>query len=256
MKRLFFYCLLVLISASCSGLTNKPEIIDESFDPEQEELYAQCAELEGLGDLIIGETTYRQAIRSKIYDDSLRSLVENNFYNGHWGVAEHNQADWLEKYGTKIKQVPDMLLRPKIGEIELSDFNLAFYNDKLAAIFYRVERGNLHQHYIEKYGNGRGSFYSFHLDNEPCRNRDRLKSTTTTKEERTWENVNVKLEYHFNYHFEMGPDIDPTHNYQSDGWYLLSSKPLYPLFIEELSRQKEVYEKQQSDRNKKALNQF
>lgn len=248
------------MSFSCTGLMNKPEIINETFDPKQEELYEQCAELKGIGDLVIGETTYRQAIRSKIYDDSFRSLLGNNFYNGYWGVAkqgaEHDQARWLVNNCSKIKQVPDMLLKTKIGEIELRDLDLAFYNDRLAAIYFRVESGNLHQHYIEKYGNGKGSFYSYHLDNEPCRNRDKLKSTTTTKEERVWENENVKLEYHFNYHFEMGPNIDHTRNYQDDAWYLLSSKTLYPLFVEELSKQKEDYNKRQSDRNKEALNLF
>ena len=260
MKRVFFYCLLLTALLSCTNAGNQPKIVDETFAPTQEELYQQCAELKGIGDFVIGETTFQQATRSKIYDSFYAFRLNNNFYNGYWGVAneggKYEVSTWIEKQGALIKHLPCPSLSIKIGELELTAFDLAFYNNKLAAIYFKTDSEDLHKHYIDKYGNGRGSYYSYHLDNEPCEDRDKLESTSTKKEERVWENENVKLEYHMNYHFEMGPNIETLRTFQDDSWYLLSSKSLYPQFLEELKKQKDAYRNKQEEKEKESLNQF
>ena len=260
MRKVFYYCLFLTALLSCTNAGNQPKIVDESFAPTQEDLYRQCAELKGIGDFVINKTTFQQAIRSNIYKNTYSILLRNNFYNGHWGVANRGEkydlSVWIEKNGPKLKHLPCPSISIEIGQMMFDAFDLAFYDNKLAAIFFKTNNESLHEHYIEKYGTGRGSFYSYHLDNEPCKDRDKLQSTTTTKEERIWENEDVTLEYHSDYHFEMGPNIDSIRTYYDDSWYLLSSKTLYPKFLEELKSLQDKYQIQKSEKEKEALNQF
>ena len=243
---------------------NQPTIVDQQFSPEQEELYTQCAGLKGIGEFVIGVTTYKQALNSKVYKGS---YIFDNFYNGYWGVAHgigyvqngSDKSDWIEKHSPTIKQIATPIGGVKIGEIQLDDFDLAFYNNKLAAIYFKDEKGSLHEHYLNKYGEGRGTYYSYHLDNEPCRNRDRLYSKTVIKESRVWENEKVELTYHYDYHFEMGPNIsdrEQLYSFVDNSWYILTSKTLYPKFLAELKKQGEAYDQHQQAKNKEGLNQF
>ena len=254
MKRvLFFFCLCLLSITSC---TNPPEVINQTFAPEQEDLYTQCSGLKGIGEFVIGETSYKQALNSKYYRDS---YVFNNFYNGHWGVHSHDLSDWIEKRAPIIKQITTPIDDVKIGQIKLTTFDLAFYNNKLAAIYFKDESGELHEHYIKKYGEGRGTYYSYHQDNEPCNNRDRLIVIDTRKENRVWENEKVELTYSHDYHFEMGPNISEKqriNSYYDNSWYLITSKTLYPKFLEELNKQKAAYDKHRQSEDKESLNQF
>lgn len=253
------FALLALLSCA-----NEPVVVNQTFAPEQQELFAQCTELKGVGDFIIGQTTYTQALRSKIYGDS---YVFDNFYNGYWGIAHgvgyvpngHDKSHWIEKHAPIIKQIATPIGGVKIGQIQLTTFDLAFYNNILAAIYFEDEKGQLHEHYIEKYGDGRGTYYSYYQDNEPCNNRDRLFMTETRKENRVWENEKVELTYSYDYHFEMGPNISERqrlNSYVNDSWYLITSKSLYPKFLEELNKQKAAYDKHKQGEEKESLNQF
>lgn len=258
MKKYYLYLALFSLIVSCSTQGNKPEIIEKTFAPEQSTLYSECAELKGISDFIIGETTFKQAIRSKVYSNSYGLLLDNNFYNGYWGMAKtgekYEKATWIEKNASSLKHLPCPSTSIKIGQLEFDSFDLAFYNDRLAAIFFKSDDEELHDHYIEKYGDGRGSYYYYHLDNEPCEDRDKLKSHTITKEERTWENEDIKLEYFLDSYFEMSPEIETR--YKNDSWYLLSSKSLYPLFLEELNRLKSEYDKLEKNQEQETLSQF
>ena len=86
MKQIPFCLLLVLAVISCSVQADKPEIIDESYDPTDEELFAACADLQGVGQFIIGKTTFKNALNDKDYKNSSSSFDrKSNLYNGHWG---------------------------------------------------------------------------------------------------------------------------------------------------------------------------
>lgn len=260
-NKAFVISALLLVSTSC---VNKPIVVNQSFEPEQQELFAQCSELKGIGDFIIGRTTYKQALRSKIYGDS---YVFDDFYNGYWGIAHgvgyvpngHDKSYWIEKHAPSIKQIGTQIGGVKIGQIQLTDFDLAFYNNKLAAIYFKDEKGLLHEHYIKKYGDGRGAYYSYHLDNEPCKNRHNLFSTTTIKENRVWENNEIELTYFYDYHFEMGPKVNDKkmiNTYVDDSWYLMTSKTLYPKFLEELDKQIAAYDTHKQGEDQECLNLF
>ena len=57
----------------------------------------------------------------------------------------------------------------------------------------------------------------------------------------------------------MGPNIkekEMIDTYVDDAWYLLTSKALYPKFLEELDKQKAAYDKQKQSEDKESLNQF
>ena len=260
MKRIFFYLLLAIVAVSCTGTPNKPTVIDETYNPTQEELYAHCTELKGVGDFIIGETTYKQAIHSKIYEGLLGYSVRNNFYNGYWGVAKQgaklDKANWIEEQTSIIKQVPCPSLHLKIGQIEFHSFDLAFYDDKLAAIFFKTDNPDLHKHYIEKYGDGKGSYYWYLFNNAPCKNPNQFREIETVKEERSWENENVRLEFHHDEHHEIRPNIETLTSYQNNSWYLLTSKSLFPQFIEELNKQNDAFERHLTEKNQEVLDQF
>ena len=229
-------------------------------------MYSQCSGLKGIGEFVIGVTTYNQVIHSEQYR---YSYIYNNLYNGYWGVGNDSgrfsvsegfeASTWIENHSSVLKQIATPIGGVKIGEIQLSVFDLAFYNNRLAAIYFKDEKGTLHEHYLKKYGDGRGTYNSYHLDNEPCKNRDKLFSKTKINEYRVWENQKVELTYKYDYYFEMGPHI--SHNqmvnsFEDNSWYLIASKSLYPKFLEELEKQKQAYIKDKSSKNQDSLNQF
>lgn len=258
MKRIVFL-ISALIVSSCA-LNNAPVVIDENYSPSTDSLYAQCADLKGVGDFIIGKTTFSQVLRSPYYKHVSKLMMHNNLYNGYWGCAnkheKYEKSSWLEENAKHIKQFPHPELEFKMGELKFDDFDLAFLNDTLVAIYYVSESETIHEHYIDKYGTGVGSYYSYHLDNEPCKDRSKLKVTDTKKEERVWENESVKLQYHLSYHFEMGPDISSSRTFYDDSWYLLTSKKRYPVFLEELEKMGKQYDDLQKEENENVLNQL
>ena len=259
MKRFFLSFTLILIICSCTNVKT-PEIIDETFAPQEDSLFIQCSELKGVGEFIIGKTTFSQVMRSKLYKDAIGLQMHNNWYNGHWGVAKKSgkieKSSWIEKNAKAIKQFPNPGTSFKMGDLEFSHFDLAFLNDTLVAIYYITDSYKIHEHYIEKYGNGRGTYYYYRADNEPCKDRDKLVVTENKKEERIWENENVKLEYHLSYHFEMGPNISSARTYYNDSWYLLSSKKRYPVFLEEYNKYSSKYDALQEKNNTDIMNQL
>lgn len=257
MKRIIKYFALSLIICSCTN-AKQPVIINETYDPQDDSLFLQCSDLKGVGDFIIGRTTFSQVMRSKYYQNAFSLQMHNNFYNGYWGVANKggkmDKASWLEKKAKSIKQFPNPGISFKMGDLEFDHFDLAFLNDTLVAIYFKTDSEKIHDHYIEKYGNGRGTYYSYHLDNEPCEDRSQLVVTEDKEEERTWENTDVRLEYHLSYHFEMGPDVSSVDSYYNNSWYLLTSKTRYPVFVDEYEKSITKYDEMQAQSNTDILN--
>ena len=259
MKRILQFIALSLIIYSCAN-GNRPVIINETYTPQDDSLFLQCSDLKGVGDFIIGKTTFSQVMHSKYYKNALGLEMHNNFYNGHWGVAnkggKYEKSSWIEKNAKVIKQFPNPGVGFKMGDLEFDNFDLAFLNDTLVAIYFKTDSYKIYNHYLEKYGNGRGTLYSYHIDNEPCKDRSKLVVSEDKKEERTWENTDVKLEYHLSYHFEMGPNVSSVRTYYNESWYLLSSKTHYPVFIEKYEEYCTKYDTMQSESNSDILNQL
>ena len=185
---------------------------------------------------------------------------DNNLFNGHWGSdffhsSDIDKSNWMEKQSkNEIRQIVPQNLGYSIGDIEFDDFDMAFLNDTLVAIYFKPERefaSDILKHFKDKFGTGRGTFYSFHLDNEPCKNRDLLKSETTTKEHLVWENDKIALQYDNDEHFKMGPDIKiESYNAMS---YLVYSKDRYPVFEEKLKALATAYDNLKADEKSATL---
>lgn len=62
------YTLVTIISIVifCSCTNNAPQIVNESYSPDPDSLFIQCKQLSGIGDLIIGKTTFSQAQKKRI----------------------------------------------------------------------------------------------------------------------------------------------------------------------------------------------
>ena len=252
MKRIIFLISTIIV-CSCE---NSPVVIDEKFAPSIDSLYAQCADLKGVGEFIIGKTTFSEAQSSSYYDDFSGQIMSNNLFRGHWGNTNFEKSSWLEKNAKHIKQLPSPLLGIRIGELKFDDFCLAFLNDTLVAIYYESDSDVIHKHYIDKYGTGVGSFYTYHLDNEPCKDRSKLKVIDKKEEDRVWENETVKLQYHLCDHHEMGPNFSISRTSYKESWYLLTSKKFYPVFLEELEKIGKQYDDLKNKENENALNQL
>ena len=251
MRTKFSYFLCLLSFCGC-GSFKSPEITDKTFNPPTDSLYLSCADLKGLSQYEVGKTTLKQLKKDKDYLNSntfelLRD--DNNLFNGHWGSnyfhsTDYDKFQWMEKQSkNKIRQVVPQSLGYSIDDIEFDDFDMAFLNDTLVAIYFTPKdkfANEILQHFKDKFGTGKGTYYSYHLDNEPCKDRDLLMSETTTKEHLIWENADVALQYDNEEHFKMGPNIKTEfYHFMS---YLVYSKDRYPVFEEKLKELATAYD--------------
>ncbi len=269
MKKIY-YTLLVVVAVSCgSDTTVKPTVVDEVFEPTDSDLYESCAELQGVGQFIIGKTTFKQVLADKEFKKVASSYYErqSNIYNGHWGsdfwkgknpelvLPGSSKAKWMEtKAGKKLKQLPSSPFTGlSIGDLKFDPFDMAFLNDTLVAIFFYPEdiiEDEVLSHYKEKYGNGRGKFYSYDLTTSD--KNSNLTVNKTLDEKRSWENENVALVYEKHEYFHMEPNREPIGNFKHS--MMIYSKKRYPVFEELLLSLSADYDKQALDSKNQTLN--
>ena len=257
--------LLVLAIMSCNVQVDKPEIIDESYDPTDEELFAACADLQGVGQFIIGKTTFKNALNDKDFKNSSSSFDrESNLYNGHWGhdfwktknddiSSSSEKEKWITKEAKgRIKQLKPQFSGIKIGDLEFDKFDMAFLNDTLVAIFFYPEdkiENDIIDHYKEKYGDGKGHYKYYY---SRVQIGDDINVTTTTDEKRTWANEKIALDYVNKEYFHMEPGSKSTGNYEHT--LLIYSKNRYPLFEELLMSLSKQYDENLQKSKSKTLN--
>ena len=249
------YTLVTIISIVifCSCTNNAPQIVNELYSPDPDSLFIQCKQLSGIGDLIIGKTTFSQAQKNELLKDIDSFNKDNNLYSGYWGEADkggaYDKACWLEKNAKDIKQISTPIIpKVKIGDIELDCFDLAFLNGTLVAIYFETDSPKIRNHYIEKYGNGRGNYHSFHRNNQSKNN---LNALEDIDENRIWENETVCLEYNHKKHSEI--ISNKTYNYYSESWYLITDKCRYNDFTEKLAIWEKEYDTMIANQNAQKL---
>ena len=249
MKRILFI-LFVITLAACNSIGTKPTITDEAFNPSIDSLYAQCQELKGLGNLQIGKTTLRQVKRDKgiTMPEFMRSP---SFINGHWGISalsNYELGEYLDKKATSIKQfqISDCIHKYKIGEIEIEDVCLAFYRDTLVAISFDCT-GDILNHYIEKYGNGKGNKYTYSFVKGKY-GTPNFTFESKHIENRTWANERVTMEY--KYHWEQRTAPNERDRILSSESCIISSNSRYDLFLSTLEKYKAQYREEQSAKKK------
>ena len=267
MKRVLLILSTILWVQACNVQTEKPEVIDEEYEPSDEELFKACSDLKGINQFIIGKTTFRQVLSDKDYRAGTTSYDrESNFFNGHWGndfwkskydevATWFKKAEWINKQSKgKIKQLYIPVTGLKVGGLKFERFDMAFLNDTLVAIWFYPENAieeEVISHYKEKYGDGRG-YYKYYNSSSHVKNDIKsLTVTTTTDEKRTWANETVALDYVNNEYFHVEPGQGPTGNYTHS--MLIYSKNRFPIFETTLKDLAEKYDSIQQESKKSSL---
>ena len=244
MKRILLILSVALVTA-CS----QPEIRNEVFEPTLDSLYVQCKDLKGLGSLHIGKTTLRQVQKDK--GITLHEYFRKpSFVGGYWGESAYDRGwgTYLDKKTTKIKQfkITDINSKYKIGELEIEDVCLAFYNDTLVAISFDCT-GEMLKHYISKYGAGKGSNYEYTYRKGEYGNSNFVFEYKHI-ENRLWANEYVSMEYKT--HWEQRTAPKEKHKSYSTKSCVISSNSRYADFLRVLEDYKTQYKNEQDAKKK------
>ena len=265
MKRLLYITLAALTLWACNVEAEKPEVIDQTFDPTDEELFEACADLQGIGQFVIGKTTFKQALNDKDYRGATSEFDRRtNLYNGHWGNSfwkglddnisnSYDKAKWIEKEcKNELKQLCIGISGMKVGDLKFDKFDMAFLNDTLVAIWFYPEddiEEDIIDHYKEKYGDGRGH-YKYTCSR--IKVGDDLTATETTDEARTWANEKVALDYKKDHYFHTEPGSKPVGYYEDS--MIIYSSGRYPVFEQRLKDLAKQYDDNRNKDKKDALN--
>lgn len=215
------------------------DLVDEQYTPTDEELFLTCADLKGVGKFIIGSSTFKQIVNDP--ELKKRHYLKSNLISGYWGFGynKHKHSDWIDKIAGKTVKQLHFSSNVHIGDLEFSEFDMAFLNDTLVAIkfwpFYSCENAVIN-HYKEKYGNGRGRYYSkekrlYNLGGK-CRYYECEKY-----DERVWENETVALKYKFS---DKGKVVGDKVQYsEQNSSLLIYSKTRYEAFEQERDKIKQ-----------------
>lgn len=264
MKRLLYFLLAALTLQACNVEADKPEVIDQTFDPTDEELYAACADLQGIGQFVIGKTTFKQVLNDKDYKKATSEFDRRtNLYNGHWGndywkgpddniSNSYEKAKWIEKESkNQLKQLYISIGGINVGDLKFEKFDMAFLNDTLVAIWYYPDgdiEDEVIEHYKEKYGDGRGHYKYTH---SRIKVGDDLTATETTDEARTWANENVAIDYVKDHYFHTEPGSKPVGYYKDE--LLMYSRKRYPVFDQTLKGLAKQYDDNRNKDKKGAI---
>ena len=210
-------------------------------------LYKKCSNLNGLGNLIIDETTYQQLLETA----EIWSLGYYGF-GEYWAVENHELHRFLRDKCKNIRRVtlklsdqPNIVDNLGIGSVEC-----VFLRDTLVGISlddegYRAAKNMI----IEKYGNGRGYYKSFEsLEKAFDWERPIYETVMNEHEERIWENEKVLFERHYHkgkiLRFLKGTPNPRIIQKEC----IITSKKRYEEFLSILNEAKETYEKNSNNK--------
>lgn len=274
MKKALLFLIPFIAFCSCKE-TVKPVVSSEKieyFNTPKDSLYTLCKDLKGLDKLVIGKTTFSQFKRT--YNEHLRRyryVFNNNEFDKEWGGGLwaingeniYDKRDWFDANVKNIK-VLNTSFPYMVGDLQLSYVNVAFLNDTLVAVYFRLSdsdnrEGVLYDHYLEKYGRGCGMLYYNKYDTIiNRRGYDENRQIEEKKEERTWENEKVRLHFNMTYYYEDNPAIplmNDNYTIKRDYWYLITSKQRYPVFQKEYKKYSDQFDakaqRQKDERDKK-----
>ena len=264
MDRISVLFLILTVVISCNVQVNKPVIVDEKYEPTDEELFAACADLQGVGQFVIGKTRFKTVINDKDFRSCSDSFErKSNLYNGHWGFecwrsirddisTSLKKARWIEEESKeRVKQLRPGYGGIQIGDLKFETFDMAFLNDTLIAIFFYPEREierEVINHLENKYGKGRG-YYKYY--DSSIKVGDAMKVTTTKDEKHTWANETVALDYVNESSFHVEPGKQPS-SYSKHS-LLIYDKSRLPFFEEQLKSLAKQYDEIKQESTNKSL---
>ena len=259
MGRASLFMLFVLFVFACNS---QPITIDESYNPSQEELFKACIDLKGIGQYVIGKSTFSSVTKDKEFrSQNPYDYNKSNLYNGHWGnsfwrnpfgkVDEIEQARYIEKETKgRVKQL-DNMFGFKVGELEFEHFDMAFLNDTLIAIWYfPKDETTVVGHYLNKYGNGRGKKY--HYETRTKGLDGKVYGTIRHDEVHLWENETIALEYTKTEDYRHLPN--QKIHYDGKNTMLLFSKSRYPVYEQLLKEYAKSFEDLKKSETEGVLN--
>lgn len=225
MHKLFTLIAVVAVFVSCNS--SRHDFVNESYSEPEDSLIVRCSSLKGLGPLVIGNTTL-----SDISPSKLNYLYKNEgFYSSHWLSSDSELASAIDDV-TIIDCIE--LAKFKVGEIEVGDVDLAFYDGKLVAIAF--SNGSLLEHYLSKYGNGNGHKY---VNNFLYK--DYTKDRIHQEEEHLWYNNSVQMTYTDSYKNER------AHVNVYDEFVISDRTGQYDSFLSTINKvKKEYYDKKKA----------
>jgi len=268
MKRIALFIFLIMLLVSCGSNTSSKSqrqgssdpSVSEKYEPSDEELYAACADLKGIGPYLIG-SKFTSILNNKEYRSNTSSYNrESDLYYGHWGqdfwagkgYKSYEEKREKEKFIVKeargkIKQLhcnSDF----KIGDIKFTEFDMAFLNDTLVAISFMPEYNEIKsvlQHFIEKYGNGRGSLFE-------SKRRSGETYTNTEKEDHLWANETVEMKYDKYLWYQQQPGKSPSLDSRES--FIIYNKLRFHVFETTLKGLADKYEELQQESKSNSLN--
>ena len=244
----------------CSSLS-PAKVETKSFETPLDSLYLQCSDLKGVGMFEIG-MSWESVMNSKTLDiDSWHK--KPNWYSGHWGVHNFDMEKWLISNHPEIKQfsvdVTSSVFSKKytLGDIEFDKLDLAFLNDKLVAAYfefgYLTKKTEIKNHYLQKYGEGVGSFYSSRWSNGLTG--DNFSCDDTVWEKREWKNEKVTLRYVYDYRMQSYPKKQNREGlYWHDEYYIVFNENDFKVFEDSLTNAKNEFKSKKSDEHTNSLN--
>ncbi len=253
---------------ACMETAPKPTIIDEHFTPSEDSLFIACADLKGFGPFAIDKMTYREYLNSK--DIKVDKVVRySSFYNGYWAQGKDKDSDTrfalskhLEKKGFRQVEFASLAYPFVVGDVKLENMDAIFWNDVLVAIYtditYAKHENNvdkLREHFIEKYGDGRGINYYYHVTDwtEQKAKNNTVSSSQDKREEREWTNGKVSVFYSDTDQFRIVRGTITSMNHKT---YYLVKGARYEAFLEAIENECMAFFKDQAETNAAALSSF
>lgn len=260
---------MLLVLSSCNTAP-KVEVVDETYDPGRDSLYAACAGITGFGPFSIDRMTFKDYLNSRdIKIDML--LRRSSFYGGHWsqGALEDSKtrsalSSYLEGKGFRQVEFASSSGPFTVGEIKFDKIDAVFWNDVLVAVYVDVAYGlpgnNMHKllpHYIEKYGNGEG--YKHYLSSsdwtEKRAREGRVSGVTDNTEERLWSNGKVSIQYHYRDYSKVIRGKVDTRSMVHTQYYLVSGAR-YDDFLKAIEAEVNAFSDSMQKKNSDALSAF
>lgn len=222
-----------------------------------------CMDLTGISNYQIGKTTYRQVLNDKKYKDCTSSYErKSSFKFSNWisgfGVFDRNEEKvaWIDKNAKEIKSLVTSSF--KIDDLEFIDFDFAFLNDTLVAVYFRPNNlnlsseYNLKKHFQNKYGTGSWKKYSKQGN---VKYGDTKYTESVDFEEILWKGNNVILKFYDSSRFVYDKDYKyfDMASYSSE-YFIVYSIDRYPEFINRLKDASKAYDDQEKAKKEATLN--
>lgn len=230
----------ILLAICCISCQEPAEVKNEKYEISTDSLYVACADLSGLGNLKIDETTWNQVLKDS-YVTMPKYSLESNFYSGFWGVENFEIERYIKNDVKRIKQlrIGNGVYPYKVGEIHFDEIDLAFLDGILVAISIGSDYYKVDEHYIKKYGEGQG-YYNWYCKQKGENGGKNFSLEKHEHTQRIWANEKVKLERKYDWDSQI-VNNKTIYSNKGDDYCIFTSQSRYEEFVKILTAAKTDY---------------